>query len=274
MSAKEFVVGNRKLDLQNHTYVMGILNITPDSFSDGGCYVNMDDALFRAESMICEGADILDVGGESTRPGYVPVPDEEEIERVCPIIEKLKHQFDVPISLDSYKPKVVLAGIQAGIDMINDIWGLRASPDMADIVAKSSLPYVLMHNRGYESDCNFLSNVLRDFKESLKIAKKAGIDKNKVILDPGIGFAKSYEQNLLLLNRLKEIKELGYPVLLGCSRKSVIGICLNRKVDERLAGTLATTSLAVMQGCGMVRVHDVRENVDMIRVLEAVRSAR
>lgn len=270
MSADKFVIGNRTLNLERHTYVMGILNVTPDSFSDGGSYVNLDNALFHAEKMIREGADVLDVGGESTRPGYHMISEEEEIARVCPIIEKVKARFDIPVSLDTYKPSVCKAGIQSGVDMINDIWGLKYAPQMAEIISESGLPYVLMHNRKKTEYTDFFHDVLLDFKESLTIAQTAGIADNKIILDPGIGFAKTYEQNLLLLNRLREVKQLGYPVLLGCSRKSVIGQCLDRAVNERLSGTLATTSLAVIQGCGFVRVHDIKENIDVIRMMEAV----
>lgn len=273
MSKKEFLIGNKTFDFEHHTYVMGILNVTPDSFSDGGSYVNQDDALRQVEKMINEGMEILDIGGESTRPGYVRISDEEEIARVCPMIEKVKERFDIPISLDTYKSGVAQAGIQAGIDMVNDIWGLQYDEKMAGVVAESKLPYILMHNRKEMNYSDFWKDVCADLEHSLMLAKQAGIAEDKIILDPGIGFAKTYEQNLIMLNRLGDLKEFGYPVLLGCSRKSVIGLCLDVPVQERLAGTLATTSLAVMQGCGIVRVHDVKENVQTIKMLETILQA-
>ena len=273
MSKKEFLIGSKIFDFEHHTYVMGILNVTPDSFSDGGSYVNQDDALHQVEKMINEGMEILDIGGESTRPGYVRISDEEEIARVCPMIEKVKERFDIPISLDTYKSGVAQAGIQAGIDMVNDIWGLQYDEKMAGVVAESKLPYILMHNRQEMNYSDFWKDVCADLEHSLMLAKQAGIAEDKMILDPGIGFAKTYEQNLIMLNRLGDLKEFGYPVLLGCSRKSVIGLCLEVPVQERLAGTLATTSLAVMQGCGIVRVHDVKENVQTIKMLETILQA-
>lgn len=271
MRTQKMVIGNRTFTFGEHTYVMGILNVTPDSFSDGGNYVNQKDALRQVEKMIKAGVDIVDVGGESTHPGYVQISEAQEIERVCPVIEKIKTEFDIPVSLDTYKARVAQAGVRAGIDMINDIWGLQYDKEMADVVAKSGLPYVLMHNRKeIDATGDFWKHVLESFQDSLLLARNAGIDEGKIILDPGIGFAKTYEQNLLLLNKLRELGELGYPVLLGCSRKSVIGLCLDIPVKERLAGTLATTSLAVMQGCGVVRVHDVKENVETIKMMETV----
>lgn len=263
-------IGNREFDVENHTYVMGILNVTPDSFSDGGRFHEMDRALFRVEEMIKEGMDILDIGGESTRPGYTRISDEEEMERVIPVITAIRKRFDVPVSLDTYKSKVARAGIEAGIDLINDIWGLKYDKDMADVIAGSELPCCLMHNRAKADYKCFMEDVAADLSETLKLAEAAGIKDEKIILDPGVGFGKTYEQNLEILNHLQELKIFGCPILLGASRKSVIGITLDLPVEERLEGTLATSVIAVLKGCGFVRVHDIKENVRTIRMTEAV----
>ena len=202
-------IGNRTFDTANHTYVMGILNVTPDSFSDGGSYKNMDDIRRRVSQMIEEGAEIIDIGGESTRPGHVQITDQEEIDRVTPIIEAVKSRFDVPISLDTYKSAVAEAGIAAGADLINDIWGLKADKKMAEVIAKAKLPSCLMHNRETMDYNNFLEDVVSDLQETLNIAKKAGISKDTIILDPGVGFAKNYEQNLAITNHLEVLDTLG-----------------------------------------------------------------
>ncbi len=263
-------IGNREFTTKEHTYVMGILNVTPDSFSDGGKWNDRDRALRHVEGMISEGMDILDIGGESTRPGYTLLSDEEEIARVVPIIEAVKQQFDVPISLDTYKAGVAQAGILAGVDLINDIWGLKYDEKLADVIAKSGLPCCLMHNRKEINYSDFVSDVIADLQETIKIAKKAGIAEEKIILDPGVGFAKTYEQNLEIINKLEQLNVLGYPVLLGCSRKSVIGLTLDLPTDKRLEGTLVTSVMAVMKGCSFVRVHDIKENVRAIRMAEAI----
>lgn len=263
-------IGNRNFEIGNHTYVMGILNVTPDSFSDGGKYNHSDAALFRVEEMIKEGADIIDVGGESTRPGYEQISAEEETERVVPVIERIKRHFDVPVSLDTYKVDVAEAGIAAGADLINDIWGLKGDERMAGVIANSGMPCCIMHNRKEAVYQNFILDVLADLKESLELAKNAGIHQDKIILDPGIGFAKSYEQNLLLLQQIEVLNSLGYPVLLGTSRKSVIGITLDLPVEQRINGTVATTVMGVMKGCSFVRVHDIKENVQAIKMTEAI----
>ena len=262
-------IGNRNFEIGQHTYVMGILNITPDSFSDGGRYNNLDSALFRVEEMLKEGADIIDIGGESTRPGYEVISADEEITRVVPVIKQIKERFDVPVSLDTYKLDVAKAGIEAGADLINDIWGLKADDKMAEVIAKADIPCCLMHNRKEAVYDDYIQDVLADLEESLIIARNAGID-DKIILDPGIGFAKTYEQNLELLNKLEILHSFGYPVLLGTSRKSVIGLTLNLPAEERVAGTLATTVLGVMKGCSFVRVHDIKENVQAIKMAEAI----
>lgn len=263
-------IGNRDFEIGNHTYVMGILNVTPDSFSDGGKYNDYDAALFRVEEMIKEGADIIDVGGESTRPGYEQISASEEIKRVVPLIEMIKNRFDIPVSLDTYKAEVAKAGIAAGADLINDIWGLKNDAHMAGMIAKADVPCCLMHNRKEAVYQDYITDVLSDLKESLELAKNAGIRQNRIILDPGIGFAKSYEQNLLLLHRLEELNSLGYPILLGTSRKSVIGLTLDLPVADRINGTVATTVMGVMKGCSFVRVHDVKENVQAIKMIEAI----
>jgi len=266
-------IGNRNFEIGNHTYVMGILNVTPDSFSDGGQYNNMDTVLFRVEEMIKEGADIIDVGGESTRPGYEQISADEEIDRVVPVIEQIKERFDIPVSLDTYKATVAKAGIVAGADLINDIWGLKYDECMADVIAGADVPCCLMHNRKEPNYQNFIQDVLADLIESVQLAQKAGIKQDKIITDPGIGFAKSYEQNLLLLQKLEVLKSLGYPVLLGTSRKSVIGLTLDLPAHQRINGTIATTVLGVVKGCSFVRVHDIKENVQAIKMAEAILQA-
>lgn len=264
-------IGNRDFTMKGHTYVMGILNVTPDSFSDGGKYQEPDKALYRVEEMIGEGMDILDIGGESTRPGYLSVPDEEEISRVVPIIEKVKSRFDIPVSLDSYKAEVARAGVQAGIDMVNDISGLKSDFKLAEVIAESSLPCCLMHNRAEAVYGNYVEEVLWDLEATLDIAHKAGIHDDKIILDPGVGFGKTYEHNLEIIDRLEMLHSLGYPVMLGASRKSVIGTALGLPVEERVEGTIVTSVYAVLKGAAFVRVHDVKENVRAIRMAEAIR---
>lgn len=266
-------IGNREFDVQNETYVMGILNVTPDSFSDGGKYNQLDVALNRAKQMIEEGADIIDVGGESTRPGYTQISVEEEIERIAPVIEQIKREFDVPVSLDTYKSQVALEGIKAGVDLINDIWGLKYDLQMAKVIAEHKLPCCLMHNRKEATYQDFETDFLVDLKESIQIAKEAGIKEENIILDPGIGFAKTYEQNLLAIKQLEKMHALGYPVLLGTSRKSVIGLTLDLPKEERMEGTLATTVFGVMKGCAFVRVHDIKENVRAIKMAKAILQA-
>lgn len=264
------IIGKKEFDIKHHTYIMGILNVTPDSFSDGGNYDHIDKALFRVETMIKEGMDILDIGGESTRPGYQMVTIEEEIERVVPVIEAVKCRFDIPVSLDTYKPKVARAGIEAGIDMVNDIWGLWYDKDMARVIAESNASCCLMHNREEANYSDFMEDVKSDLYRSLVLAEKMGIEKDKIILDPGVGFGKTYEQNLEVIRRIGELKGLGYPILLGTSRKSVIGLTLDLPVEERLNGTLATSAYGIMQGCSFLRVHDIKEHRELIRMMEAI----
>ena len=263
-------IGNREFDVNNHTYVMGILNVTPDSFSDGGKFTGMDAALYHAEEMLRDGADVIDVGGESTRPGHTRISDEEEAERVIPVIGALRERFDAPISVDTYKSAVAKAALSAGANLVNDIWGLKYDARMADVIAQSGAACCLMHNRDNTDYSDFMADVKGELAESAAIAKRAGIPEDKIILDPGDGIAKDYKKNLEAIRRVGELRELGYPVLLGTSRKSVIGLTLDLPADSRVEGTLATTVIAVMQGCAFVRVHDVLENVRAIAMTEAI----
>lgn len=263
-------IGNREFKESGKTYVCGILNVTPDSFSDGGKWVDQDKALFHVEDMIKEGMDLLDIGGESTRLGYQLLSCEEEMQRVLPVIEAVKKRFDIPVSLDTYKPEVAMAGVKAGVDLINDIWGLKWDNRMAEVIAKSGLPCCLMHNRKEAVYDDFLQDVAADLADTLHIAEKAGIASDKIILDPGVGFGKTYEQNLRIINSLESLKVLGCPILLGTSRKSVIGLTLDLPVTERVEGTIVTTVMGVLKGCMFVRVHDIKENVRAIRMTEAI----
>ncbi len=263
-------IGNRIFDTANRTYVMGILNVTPDSFSDGGKYTETELALKKAEEMLHDGADIIDIGGESTRPGYAPVSIEEEIERVVPVIEKIKANLDVPVSLDTYKAEVAKAGMMAGADLINDIKGLQGSPEMASLIAEYKVACSIMHNREFMNYNHFMTDVQNDLFKYIETARQAGVADDKIIIDPGVGFAKTHEQNLEIINRLEQFHCFGYPILLGTSRKSVIGLTLDLPVFERVEGTLVTTVMAVMKGCSFVRVHDIKENVRAIRMTEAI----
>ena len=253
-------IGNKIINLDERTYVMGILNVTPDSFSDGGSYNEVEAAVKRAKEMVEEGADIIDIGGESTRPGAEFVSEEEEINRVVPIIKAIKEELDVLISIDTYKSKTAEEAIKAGADIINDIWGLKKDTNMANIAVKYNVPCILMHNRETNNYRNLMKDVLEDLIESINIALDAGVKREQIILDPGIGFAKDYEQNLIVMNNLEKIISIGFPVLLATSRKSMIGLTLNLPVDKRVEGTVATTVMGIMKGCKMVRVHDVLEN--------------
>lgn len=264
-------IGKREFKNQGKTYIMGILNVTPDSFSDGGKYSSPDKALFHADEMISDGADIIDIGGESTRPGYTKISDEEEIKRIVPVIRELKKRTDVPISVDTYKAQVAKAAIEEGADLINDIWGLKYDSDMAGLIAGADVSCCIMHNAdNVLSNESVVSETEEGLKESLKIAQKAGIKDDKIILDIGIGFAKDTKGNLLLLRDMAKFNELGYPMLLGASRKSVIGNTLNLPKDERDEATCALSVLAAMAGCMFVRVHNVKANKRAIDMAEAV----
>lgn len=267
-------IGNRKFEEHGKTYVMGILNVTPDSFSDGGNYNGIKKALYHAEEMIAEGVDIIDVGGESTKPDYTQISPGEEISRVLPVIMAIKERYDIPISIDTYKAEVAKEAVDAGADLINDIWGLKYDKGMAEVVKETGVCVCLMHNRGNMEYDNFMTDVMTDLEASILIAKNAGIPHDKIMIDPGIGFAKSVEMNLMCINKLEEFKSLSYPVLLGASRKSVIGRSLNLPINEREEGTIAATVIAVMKGCQFVRVHNVRANKRAIMMTEAILSAK
>lgn len=263
-------IGNRIFDVENNCYVMGILNITPDSFSDGGKWNNLDNAMKHTEEMVLEGASIIDVGGESTRPGHIQISAQEEIERVVSVIEKIKENYDIPVSIDTYKSQVAKAALLAGADLVNDIWGLKYDEKMADLIAEFGVPCCLMHNRENTDYISFIEDMCEDLKESVEIAKEAGISENNIILDPGVGFVKSYEQNLMAINQLEVIKNIGYPLLLGTSKKSFIGYTLDLTADQRGEGTLVTTVVGVQKGAAFVRVHDVKENIRAIKMTQAI----
>ena len=263
-------IGNRVFDLNNNCYIMGILNVTPDSFSDGGKWTNMEKAKQHVANMIEEGASIIDVGGESTRPGHEQISIQEEIRRVVPVIKMIKENFDIPVSIDSYKSEVVEAALEAGADMVNDIWGLKYDSRVAKLIASYQVPCCLMHNReGLDYD-NFMDDVCKELEESIKIAKDAGIGDELIMIDPGVGFAKNYEHNLIIINHLEQLKTLGYPILLATSRKSVIGITLDLPSDQRVEGTIVTTVLGIEKGASFVRVHDVKENMRAIKMTQAI----
>ncbi len=246
------------MELGKRTLVMGILNATPDSFSDGGSFNSLDKAVEHAKKMVEEGADIIDVGGESTRPGSQTVTLDEELRRVIPVIEALSAQLDIPISIDTYKAEVARQALQAGAHIINDVWGFKEDPAMAGTAAEFDCPVILMHNRRNMDYSNFMEDVKSDLQESVNLALDAGVRSEQIVLDPGIGFAKTYELNLELMRRLHELLELGYPLLLGTSRKSFIRQTLGLPADDVVEGTAATAVLGIASGCGIVRVHDVK----------------
>ena len=266
-------IGGKEFDLKKNTYIMGILNVTPDSFSDGGRYDGLDRAIEHAKQMIQEGVDIIDVGGESTRPGHVQITEEEEIARVVPVIRKLKEEFDIPVSIDTYKSAVAAAAIEAGADLVNDIWGLKYDRKMAEVIAKGDVACCLMHNRDNSNYADFLKEWYDETAECVTLAKAAGIADDKIILDPGVGFGKTYEQNLITIKYMDKLKTLGYPLLLGTSRKSVIGLTLDTPVTDRVLGTAVTTVFAVQQGYAFVRVHDIKANKQAIQMTKAIMEA-
>lgn len=266
-------IGSREFDFKHKTYIMGILNVTPDSFSDGGHYSNIDEALRKTEQMIKEGADIIDVGGESTRPGHKYVSEKEEMHRILPVLEQIKKHFDIPVSLDTYKSEVAVEGVRSGADLINDVWGLKWDGTMASAVSSLGVPVCIMHNRKNNHYKDYLTDVKNDLMESVSLALDAGIGKENIILDPGIGFAKDLSQNLLLMNHLEVLTALPYPILLGTSRKSMIGLTLDLPVDQREEGTMVTTVMGRMKGCSIFRVHNVKANVRALRMTEVIMEA-
>jgi len=270
-------LAERSLDLSRRPCIMGILNVTPDSFSDGSRYLDPDRAMQRAFQMVEEGADIIDIGGESTRPNVAPVDAEEELKRVIPLVERLAGRIPVPISVDTYKAVVAREALRAGAEIVNDISGLTFDPAMAAVVAEADAGLVVMHTRGRPDTMqqntaygNLIAEVLDSLRRSVSIAEAAGVSRERIVVDPGIGFAKSVQGNLEILRRLREFTVLQLPLLLGTSRKSFIGTILDRAVDERLFGTAATVSLAVAGGASIIRVHDVRAMRDVADMTHAV----
>jgi len=278
------VIRGRTFDFSHRTYLMGILNVTPDSFSDGGKYLHVDDAVAHALHMAEEGADIIDVGGESTRPkgvygeGAKKISAEEEIERVVPVIKKIRMVSDIPISIDTYKSVVADEALKAGADIVNDISGLRFDPTIATVAARHRAPMVVMHIQGTPETMQLnptYDNVVAEVKEEVRLsaekAKEAGVE--TIIVDPGIGFGKNLQHNLLLLKHLREFCDLGYPLLVGTSRKGFIGTLLNLPVNQRLEGTAASVAVAILNGANIVRVHDVKEMKRVVTIVDAVKNA-
>ncbi|MFI8710016.1 dihydropteroate synthase [Bacillus sp. NPDC077411] len=262
--------GEYTLNLNEKTFIMGILNVTPDSFSDGGNYNEVEAAVRHAKEMVMNGAHIIDIGGESTRPGFAKVSEEEELQRVLPMVRAVSQAVDVPISIDTYKAEVAKQAIEAGACIINDVWGAKAEPEIAKVAAHYNVPIILMHNRDNTNYRNLMADMVADLYESITIAKRAGVRDENIILDPGIGFAKTFEQNLEVMRNLEQLKVLGYPLLLGTSRKSFIGHALDLPVEERLEGTGATVCLGIQKGCEIVRVHDVKEMSRMAKMMDVM----
>ncbi|PBB04897.1 dihydropteroate synthase [Salimicrobium humidisoli] len=263
-------IGRRTYDLDEETLVMGILNVTPDSFSDGGRFNDVSRAVEHAGQMVADGASIIDIGGESTRPGHEPVSEQEEIERIVPIIREVRKEVSVPISIDTYKAEVARQAIEAGADIINDVWGAKRDPRIAEVAATCGVPIILMHNREERNYSSLIEDMKADLLESVEIARGKGVPESDIILDPGIGFAKTMQDNMVAMRHLKEFKELGYPLLLGSSRKRFIGTVLNTETEDRMEGTGATVCFGITQGVGIVRVHDVKEIVRMTKMMDAM----
>ena len=269
------IIGNKTFDTKHHGYIMGILNVTPDSFSDGGKWNGYDAAMRHAEELLEGGTDILDIGGESTRPGHQQITSEEEITRTAPVIEAVKKNFDVPVSIDTYKSDVAEAALQAGADLVNDIWGFQYDEKMAGLVKKYDAACCLMHNKNEAVYKNFLKDMYAELQKCVDTAKAAGIGDDRIMLDPGVGFGKTYEMNLdvmklEIIDKLEIMQKLNYPILLGTSRKSMIGLTLDLPVTEREEGTLVTTVMAVQSHYGFVRVHDAEKNRRAIKMTEVI----
>jgi dihydropteroate synthase len=269
-NSKSFDGGKFRLPLGEKTYVMGILNVTPDSFSDGGKYNHVESAVKRAMEMVKEGVDIIDIGGESTRPGFIPVDPFEEINRVVPVIEALSKEADIPISIDTTKAIVAKKALDAGACIVNDVWGLQRDEKMAEVVAEYSAGIVIMHNSETTEYKDLIGDIVKFFQKSIQIAENAGIQRENIAIDPGIGFGKTLEQNLLVMKKLKELRSIGYPILLGTSKKSMIGKILDLPVENRLEGTSATVTLGIANGADIVRVHDVKEMTRVVRMTDAM----
>ncbi len=290
MKSSALQIGKFTFDWGSRTYVMGILNVTPDSFSGDGIVSKgetVEAALSQADEFLASGADLLDVGGESTRPGSAAVSANEELERVIPVVHALHKKFpDALISIDTYKAQVAEEAIKAGAHIINDVWGLRADPNLAQVAAKYKAPVILMHNRSNPASVdvreklgnayigseyqNLIEDVKRELLECVALAKHAGVNESHIVLDPGIGFGKTREHNLELINRLDEIRSLGYPILLGASRKSFIGFTLDLPPDQRVEGTAATVSVGITRGADIIRVHDVKEMARVAKMTDAL----
>lgn len=271
---------SRTLPLRERTHIMGVMNVTPDSFSDGGRYLDPQKAIKRAEEMVEEGADIIDIGGESSRPGSDPVGLEEELKRVMPVIEDIAPKTGVPISIDTYKSEVARRALDGGAEIVNDISALNFDPRMAGLIAQRDVPVILMHMRGTPKDMqknvhyhSLISEILAYLRESINWAEAAGIDPKKIIIDPGIGFGKSVEDNLRIIRNLSEFEVLGKPILLGTSRKSFIGKVLNAEAEERLAGSIASAVAGIINGANIVRVHEVKETKKAVLLTDAIRFA-
>lgn len=261
----------KTLPLSDRTHVMGILNITPDSFSDGGKYTDVERAVERALQMEAEGAHIIDVGGESTRPDHEPITEKEEIERVVPIIEALDERLSIPISIDTYKAKTAAMAIEAGADIINDIWGAKHDPEMAYVAATYDVPIILMHNRTNKTYDSLIDDMISDLETSISIAKRAGVRDEQIVLDPGIGFGKHLDDNFIVLKHLDRLIEyFPHPFLLGASRKSFITKVLELEADERDNATGATTCFGITKGAHIVRVHDVQRTVELCKMMDAM----
>ena len=265
---------NWELDFSLKTFVMGILNVTPDSFSDGGRYSGVEQAVAQAEKLVEDGADIIDIGGESTRPGAAFVEAEEEQRRILPVLEALRDRIGVPISVDTYKASTAEAALGAGADIINDVWGAKADSDIARVAAEYDVPIILMHNRDNTEYQELMPDMIQDVYESIAICEQAGVKEDRIILDPGIGFAKTYEQNLEAMRKMDQFTSLSYPVLLGSSRKSLISKTLELPAHDRVEGTGATVSLGIERGCDIVRVHDVKEMTRVARMMDAMLGVR
>ena len=270
IKSKPLILNGINLDFTKETFIMGILNVTPDSFSDGGQFNTIEAAVAQAKKMVADGAKIIDVGGESTRPGYTRISDEEEIARIKPVIEALVKEVPAIISVDTYKSAVARAAIEAGAHMINDIWGGKADAEMVHVAAKYNVPIILMHNRNNEQYDNYWLDFMSDMKESIQLAKDAGVADEHIFVDPGIGFVKNLEQSMETMQRLDELVALGYPVLLATSRKRLIGSVLNLPVEQSVEGTAATCAFGVMKGCAMMRVHDVKEVARTVKMMDAL----
>lgn len=269
--SKSFYTKRRSLELGQRTHLAGILNLTPDSFSDGGDFVDQAAAEAQFLHMVEEGAEIIDIGGESTRPGHTPVPAEEEIARVVPFIESIRPKTEALISIDTSKAAVAEAALQAGADIVNDVWGAQRDPEMANVIGKAGAACILMHNRPAEEvgQGDVIKAILEFLEKSIELVKAAGVREDAIALDPGLGFGKTYEENWEIMRRLPELCALGYPLLVGASRKSMIAKLLELKDPKaRLSGTLGTTALAIQGGADFIRVHDVRENRECADVLD------